>query len=341
MLLLLHKMSKENKIIVIVGPTASGKSNLGVFLAKKIKGEIISADSRQIYKNLNVGSGKITKKEMGGIPHYCLDIANPKKIFTAYDYKKSAQKAMQKIWKAGKTPIIVGGTGFYIDVAIGRVELSNVPPNPKLRKRLSKYSTLKLFSILKKLDPKKSKNIDKNNPVRLIRAIEIINGLTSAASPLILARPAAGSEASRFFASPSARTLPKKPKKPFRGSLVNPQNIFWIGINRPGENLKKRIHKRLIARLPRIIKEIKKLRNPPAGGGVSWKRLFDLGLEYRYVSLCLQNKLSKNDMIKTLESEINKYAKRQMTYFKRNKEIHWVSSKKEAKKLGQQFLLAR
>src|SRR3989338_3879353 len=169
-------MSNEKKIVIVVGPNASGKSNLAVKLAKKINGEIISVDSRQIYKNLDIGSGKITKKEMGGIPHHCLDVANPKKIFTAYDYKKCAQKAMQKIWVKNKIPIIVGGTGFYIDAAIGRVKLSNVPPNPKLRKKLQKLSTTQLFNLLKKLDPKRAKNIDKNNPVRLIRAIEILEG---------------------------------------------------------------------------------------------------------------------------------------------------------------------
>lgn len=296
--------SKDKKLIIILGPNAVGKSNLGVFLAKKINGEIISADSRQIYKNLDIGSGKITKKEMGGITHHCLNIVNPKKVFTAYDYKKCAQKAMVEIWKKGKIPIIVGGTGFYIDAAIDRVKLSGIPPNPKLRKNLKKFSTTQLFPILKKLNPKKAKNIDKNNKVRLVRAIEIAKNTK------------------HKFQITNKTQIPKA-------------QTIWIGIKRTKENLKKRISKRLIARLPGIIKETKKLHQ----NGVTWKRLFDLGLEYRYVSLYLRGKLDKNIMIKKLETEINKYAKRQMTYWKRNKEIRWVSEK-EAKKLGQRFSLA-
>jgi len=173
--MVLHKsnMSNKKKVVIILGPNASGKSNLGVFLAKKVNGEIISADSRQVYKNLDVGSGKITKKEMRGVPHHCLDIVNPEKIFTAHDFKNCAQKAIEKIWKKNKIPIIVGGTGFYIDAAVGMVNLSNVPPNPKLRKQLQKLSTTRLFNLLKKLDSKRAKNIDGNNRVRLIRAIEV------------------------------------------------------------------------------------------------------------------------------------------------------------------------
>ena len=303
--------SMNKKLIVILGPNASGKSNLGVSLAKKIDGEIVSADSRQVYKGLDIGSGKITKKEMNGVKHYCLDIANPKKIFTAHDYKKCAEEATQKIWQKNKIPIIVGGTGVYIDSAVGRVELSNVPLNPRLRKRLQKLSTAQLFNKLKKLDPKKAKNIDRNNKVRLERAIEIVKG-------------------ERLVFSKSFRSTEKG---------VQPENILWIGIKRSKEDLKKRIHKRLVVRIPGIIKEIKKLRHPPAGGGITWKRLFELGLEYRYVSLYLRGQLKKGDMIKKLETEINRYAKRQMTYWRRNKEIKWVGEK-EAKKLGQRFALA-
>lgn len=304
----------RKKIIVILGPNASGKSNLGVFLAKKIKGKIISADSRQVYKNLNIGSGKITKKEMRSIPHYCLDIANPKKVFTAYDYKKCAREAMQKIWRESKTPIIVGGTGFYIDAALGRVNLSNVPPNLKLRKQLAKKSTDQLFLMLKKLNPERAKNIDKNNKVRLIRAIEI--------------------------ATYKIKDKKIKIKNTNQSLKINSENILWIGIRRSPKDLKKRIHNRLLRRLQGIIKEVNNLHNLPAGGGMSWKRLFELGLEYRYVSLYVRGKLSKENMLKNLETEINKYAKRQMTYFKRNKDIHWIKSMSEAKKLSQHFWLA-
>ena len=172
------------KIVVIVGPTASGKSDLGVMLAKKIQGEIISADSRQVYKGLNIGSGKITKKEMRGVSHYGLDIANPKKIFTAEDFKKHATQSLNKIICRGKIPIIVGGTGFYIDVLLGLRNTANVPPNPQLRKRIENKSANELFMMLKKLDPERAKTIDQHNPRRLVRAIEIAKIKEQPAYPL-------------------------------------------------------------------------------------------------------------------------------------------------------------
>ena len=339
-------MSNNQKIIIILGPNASGKSNLGVFLAKKLNGEIISADSRQVYKGLDVGSGKITKKEMSRIKHYCLDIANPKKIFTAHDYKQCAEKAMQKIWSSRKIPIIVGGTGFYIDAAVGRVALSNVPPDHKLRKKLENKSAKELFSMLKKLDSKKAKNIDKNNPVRLIRAIEIAskphpttplsfvrrggkegetNGPRNGFSPFLAWSPSIA----RGKKGRTSEAVAGRPRMSEEGLLVSPKNILWIGKKRTKENLKKRIYKRLVERIPGIIKEIKKLRK----NRVSWKRLFEFGLEYRYVSLYIRGQLNKKEMIKKLENQINKYAKRQMTYFKRNKEINWINSKKEVNRL--------
>src|SRR3989344_5698598 len=124
---------KKSRVVVIVGPNASGKTSLSIRLAKKVNGEIISADSRQVYKGLNIGSGKVTKKEMAGIPHHCIDIANPKKVFSALDFKNCAERAIADILSRGKTPIIVGGTGFYIDAALGRVKLGGVPPNHALR----------------------------------------------------------------------------------------------------------------------------------------------------------------------------------------------------------------
>ncbi len=336
--------STVKKLIIILGPTASGKSNLGVFLAKKINGEIVSADSRQIYKGLDIGSGKITKKEMMNIPHYCLDIVKPKKIFTAYDYKRFAQKAILKIWKKDKIPIIVGGTGFYIDALVGKVSLSNVPPNLKLRKKLSEYSTKKLSSVLKKLDPTRAKKIDKNNRVRLVRAIEIIKSERLVFSKSFrrhekLGLPALevrNNVAGNFRAENADNRRPQESTnyrfEKIQG--VHPEEITWIGIKRSKKDLKKRIHNRLLHRLQRIVKEIKTLRK----NGLSWKRLFDLGLEYRYVSLYLRKKLLKEEMIKKLETEINKYSKRQITYWKRNKEIKWLSEK-DAKKLGQRFAL--
>lgn len=339
----------KNKIVVIVGPNASGKTGLSIKLAKKMNGEIISADSRQVYKGMDIGSGKVTKKEMQGIPHYCIDVADPKKVFSALDFKNCAEKAIADILSRGKTPIMVGGTGFYIDAALGRMKLGGVPPNPKLRKKLSRFSVEKLLATLKKLDPERAKTVEQKNPVRLIRAIEISSAKKNSSlphsQPLPLNHLSGGSDAdtrlgtrspfSNFFSDSEAKEV-------LRGSLAqhdgasraipqqrdmraNEKNyplpkVTWIGIKRSPEDLKKRIHKRLIERLPGIIREVKKLHR----NGVSWKRLFELGLEYRYASLYLRGKLNRKEFVEQLEMAIWHYAKRQMTWFKKNKEIRWI-----------------
>lgn len=293
-------MSKNNnqKIIVVLGPTASGKSDLAVKIAKKINGEIISADSRQVYRGMDIGTGKITKKEMKGIPHYLLDVVSPKMRFTVSQYRKLALSAMDKIFIKGKTPIICGGTGFYIQAVIDGLIIPEVAPDWNLRKKLEKKSTKELYNVLRKLDPKRAENIDKNNPRRLIRAIEIV----------------------------------KKTKKPVPGLKTNPlpYRVLLIGIKKPQKELKKLISKRLLKRLKGgMISEIKKLRK----NGVSWKRLEEFGLEYRYVAQYLQNKISYKEMIEKLQKEIEHYTKRQMTWFKRDRRICWINNYKQAEKV--------
>ena len=167
----------KTKLLIILGPTASGKSDLAVQLAKKYNGEIISADSRQVYKGLNIGTGKITKKEMSGIKHHLLDVTDPKKVFTVSQFKTLVEIAIADISSRGKLPIICGGTGFYIQAVVDNIILPEVPPNKKLREKLNKKTTTELFEILKKLDNERAKNIDAKNPRRLIRAIEIAEKL--------------------------------------------------------------------------------------------------------------------------------------------------------------------
>ena len=164
----------NNKLIVILGPTASGKTNLSIKLVKKFKGEIISADSRQVYKGLDIGSGKITKSQMKGVKHHLLDIANPKRKFTVAQYQKLALKKIKQIQGKGRLPFLVGGTGFYIQSIVDGIVMPEVKPDWKLRKKLEKKTTQELFLMLKKLDPARAKTIDAKNPHRLIRAIEIV-----------------------------------------------------------------------------------------------------------------------------------------------------------------------
>jgi len=289
-----------NKLIVIVGPTASGKTDLSIKIAKKFKGEIISADSRQVYKGMDIGTGKITKKEMQGIPHHLLDVVSPKTRFDVVKYRKLALRAIKKIQEKNKLPILVGGTGFYIQAVIDGIIIPPVKPDWKLRKKLEKKTNQELFKMLKKLDPNRAETIEKNNPRRLIRALEII--------------------------IKSKKTIPELKKQPIKA------DVLMLGIKKDQKDLKELIRKRLLERLKQgMMAEVKKLHNPPAGGGVSWKRLEEFGLEYRYLVFFLQGKLTKQEMIEKLQKEIEHYAKRQMTWFKKDKRIHWISSYNQAK----------
>ena len=278
---------KKLKIVIIVGPTSSGKSALAVELARKFGGEIISADSRQVYKGLDIGTGKITKREMKGVPHHMLDVASPKRTFTAADYVKLARAAYSNVLKNNRIAIVVGGTGFYIDALVGRIRLPDVPPNTKLRRSLERKSAEELFKLLQKRSPRRAKTIDHYNKRRLIRALEIAEDLCK--TSMMEIRP------------PSF-------------------DILWIGLKVPRDKLERKIHVRLLARVKQgLIAEGKHLH----ASGLSYKRMESLGLEYRALARYLQEKTGKSEMIEQLDSDIRHYAKRQMTYWKRNKDIKW------------------
>jgi len=268
----------KKKVFVIVGQTATGKSALAVKLAKKVNGEVISADSRQVYKGLDIGTGKISKKEMSGITHHLIDVATPKKRFTVVEYKKLADKKIEDIIARGKTPIICGGTGFYVDAVVKGILLPEVPPNSKLRKQLSLQSEVELLEILRTLDKTRASNIDPRNKIRIIRAIEI------------------------------AKYLGKVPPIT-QGSPV--YEFIKIGLHLPPEMLKKKVAKRVTGMFKDgLEKEIEKLKK----SGVSDKRLRELGFEYWQPTE------------ERVVNETLKYAKRQMTWFKRDKQILWFTS---------------
>jgi tRNA dimethylallyltransferase len=244
------------KIIVILGPTATGKSDLAVRLARQLRGEVISADSRQVYRGLDIGTGKITKREMRGVPHHLLDIASPRRVFSVAKWQKLAEKKMAEIFSRGHLPIICGGTGLYIQSITNNVVFPEVAPDWKLRKKLNDKSADELFKILKKLDPERAKKIDAKNPVRLIRAIEI------------------------------AKSLGKVPPRDMSKKRFD---ILQIGLILPPDKLKEKIEKRLEKRIRSgMLVEAQRLHKK----GLSWKRMFELGLEYRYQSLFLQKKNS-------------------------------------------------
>ena len=291
-------MRKKPKLLVVLGPTASGKSALAVRLAKKFDGEIISADSRQVYKGMDIGTGKITKREMRNVPHHLLDVASPKQKFTVTRYQKLADKVIRDILRRGKLPIICGGTGLYIDALLYGWKLPEVKPNWKLRGELEKKSTDELFNQLKELDPKRAAEIDRHNRRRLVRALEItlMTGQSSHSHILENVR-------------------------------MSEYDVLKIGIKLPDEELKRRIKKRLLARIKQgMLREVRNLRVQ----GLSWKRLDGFGLEYRWVSKYLQDEISKEGMLEKLNVEIWHYAKRQMTWFKRDKNIKWISKVAEA-----------
>lgn len=291
----------QKKLIVILGPTASGKTDLSIKLARQFNGEIISADSRQVYKGLDIGSGKVTKKEMAKIPHHLLDVVSPKRIFSVAQYQKQALRAIKKIQKNNHLPFLVGGTGFYIQSIVDGIVFPDVKPNTKLRKDLGKKSTSELFLMLSKLDPERAKKIDGKNPARLIRALEIVLQ-TKKPVPQITARA-------------EFKTL-------------------QLGIKKSKSELQKLIAKRLRKRVVGIIKEVKKLHVQ----GLSFKRLEQLGLEYKYTALYLQKKIDKAEMINLLQKEIEHFAKRQMTWFKKNTQIHWIKNQRQAEQLISKFL---
>lgn len=277
---------EKPKVVVIVGPTASGKTSLSIRYAKEHNGEVISADSRQVYRGLDLGTGKVTQEEMQGIPHHLLDVADPRNTYTVADFVRDGRVAISGILSRGKLPIIAGGTFFYIDALLGRVIAPEVPPNADLRSTLEKLSPLELFQKLKILDPERAQTIDPHNPRRLERAIEI------------------------------ATALGKVPNLP----ACELYEVHTLGISLKKEVLHQNIHNRLIARLDAgMVDEVKNLHK----NGLSYERMESLGLEYRYIAQYLQGILSYDEMVKILEIRIRQFAKRQMTWLKRDKTIEW------------------
>jgi tRNA dimethylallyltransferase len=292
----------RKKLIVILGPTASGKTELAIKLAKKFNGEIVSADSRQVYKGMDIGTAKPTKKEMRGVPHHLLDIASPKRKFTVAQYRKLALKAIEKIQKKGKIPFLVGGTWFYIRAIVDGLVIPEVPPNWKLRRELEKKSPKELYKILKKLDPKRAKTVERENPRRLIRAIEI------------------------------CKKIGKVPPLKFNPL---PYPVLMIGIKRKKKELKERIRKRFFEWLKKgLILEVIRLRKM----GVSFKRIEEFGMHYREIAKYLKGEISEKEMIENSIREIQNYAKKQLNWFKKDKRVKWVKDLREAEKLVKKYL---
>ncbi len=291
------------RVIVIAGPTASGKSDIAISLAQKLNGEIISADSRQVYRGMDIGTGKVTKREQRLARHWLLDIASPKRSYNVSHFQRDAKKAITDILRRGKLPIICGGTGFWIDTLVYNQSLPNVKPDRALRATLSRLSPDELFTRLKKLDLRRAQTIDRHNPVRLIRALEIV--LTSG-----------------------------KPVQKLARKHQSPYDTLYLCVSRPTDQLYARITKRLDARLRSgMIAEVKRLH----ACGVSWQRLEAFGLEYRWVAQHLQGKLSRTAMRDRLLRDIIAYSKRQLTWWKRNKDIYYINDSIDLDRFADHF----
>jgi tRNA dimethylallyltransferase len=340
-------MSNNQKIIVILGPTSSGKSDVAILLAKKFDGEIISADSRQVYRGMDIGTGKIindfsvpkskvesrkSKVELNdpkfsvywseGIAHYGIDIVSPNTDYNVSKFKKYADKIIIDILKRGKIPIICGGTGFWIKALVDNIVYPEVKPNWNLREKLEKKSAEELFKILQKLDPQRAKNIDAKNPVRLIRAIEICKTLGKVPHP-----PTPSPESGRGWIE----------QKQNPGEGKNNYKFLQIGISTRREKLAERIKLRLQKRFKAgMVKEVEKLHFEDK---ISWKRLESFGLGYNLIPKYLKGEIkSKEELFEKVYIAEKNYAKRQMTWFNKDKRIVWLDDYKKIKKRISIFL---
>lgn len=298
-------LTNDNKLLVILGPTATGKTTLSLSLAKKFNGELISADSRQVYTGLDIGTGKITsevnnlKKEKGrwivdGVVINLYDIVNPKRQYHLSRFIKDAKKVIKKIHKDKKLPILVGGTGLYIRALLDGFDNLSIPVDKRLRAKLDKLSLEELQQKLKLLSLEKWSSLnqsDRQNPRRLLRAIELIH------------------------------MYPYASKQKIKG-LNKSFDILKIGLSAPKDYLYKKADKQVQMRIDQgMINEAKYLSKE----GLTLKRFKQLGLEYGVLAQYLKGDIkSKDQLIKTLQGKIHGYVRRQLTYFKKEKEVNWI-----------------
>jgi tRNA dimethylallyltransferase len=282
-------MGKNNKLVVILGTNASGKSGLGIELALKFGAEIVSADSRQVFKGLDLGSGKVTKEEMKGVPHFLLDVAAPGDFFSLMDYQKLAYEAIDDIVSRGKTPFLVGGTGLYVNAVVDGYNLTDAPVDEELRKKVEAMSLNELQDLITEKCSIGGipENLDMSNKRRLERAAE----------KLLMG-------------------------KPLNLESVKRYDTLCLGVTWERQKLYKRIEERLDRRLEQgMIEEVENLMKQ----GVSNDFLYKLGLEYRYIMMYLRGRFdSKEAFREKLFMEIRHLAKEQMTWFRKRQDITWL-----------------
>ena len=284
------------KVIVICGPTASGKTALSIELAKKINGEIISSDSMQIYKDMNIGTAKPTQEEMQGIQHYLLDFVEPNQRYSVAEYKKDAENAIEKILSKGKIPIVVGGTGLYVDSLIYGIEYQEIKLDEEYRKELEKRVEAEgleeLYNEAQKIDPQSIEKISRNDKKRILRILEIYKA--------------------------TGKNKTEQEIESRKNGVKYDYKVFAINMER--EKLYERINMRVDIMIENgLIEEVENLLEkynefPTAMQGLGYKEV----VEY------LQGKTSKEEMIEKIKRETRRYAKRQLTWFRKNKQTIWI-----------------
>lgn len=286
---------QKQKVVVIGGPTASGKTNLSIRLAQKINGEIVSADSMQIYKEMNIGTAKPDEDERQGIKHYMMDIINPDERYSVADYKRQAKIAIQEIINKGKTPIVVGGTGLYIDSLIYEIEYVDIQTDLEYRKqleeRVEKEGLQKLYEEAKKIDEYAMEKISPNDKKRILRVLEIYKQTGKTKTQL---------------------------DKQSRKDVQYAYKVFAINMDR--EILYNRINKRVDIMIQKgLIDEVKQIYNK--------YKMFPTAMQalgYKEVVEYLEDKITKEEMIEKIKQESRRYAKRQLTWFRKNKQTIWL-----------------
>lgn len=286
----------NQKVIVICGPTASGKTALSIELAKKINGEIISSDSMQIYKDMDIGTAKPSQEEMQGIKHYMLDFIEPDKRYSVADFKRDAEKAIEEILEKGKVPIVVGGTGLYVDSLIYGIEYQDIQFDKNYRDELEKRVVSEgletLYNEAKKIDSQAVEKISSNDQKRILRVLEIYKA--------------------------TGKNKTEQEVESRKNGVKYDYKVFAINMDR--EKLYERINRRvdimieqgLIQEVENLLKKYKEF--PTAMQGLGYKEV----VEY------LQGNTSKEDMIEKIKMETRRYAKRQITWFKKNKQTIWI-----------------
>ena len=287
---------KKPTVIVICGPTASGKTALSIELAKRINGEIVSADSMQIYKDMNIGSAKVTEDEMQGIKHYLIDCVYPNERYSVANYKLDAKAAIEEIIQKDKTPIVVGGTGLYIDSLIYEIEYKDIQINEEYRRELEEIREKQGLEVLYKkaleIDPKAMEKISPNDFKRITRILEIYEA--------------------------TGKTKTEQEAESRLNEIPYDYKVFAINYER--EKLYERINKRVDIMLEKgLIDEVKALLEKYSEFPTAMQ-----GLGYKEVKQYLDGELTKEEMIEKIKQESRRYAKRQFTWFRKNKQTIWI-----------------